>query len=434
MIYDLKNETMSREKMLSLQLQRMKKILNYVYHNVEFYRKKYDEAGFHPDMVQSLEDVSKVPFTEKSDLRDAYPYGLVAVPLSKLKRIHASSGTSGKPTVVVYTDNDMEVWTECCARVCVAAGLCESDIVQISFGYGLFTGALGMHQGAARVGAAVIPASAGNTERQVMLLKDLQATALVSTPSYALHIAEIARKLGYNIKDDFKLRIGLFGSEASSDEMHDEIAKQLNVFTTDNYGLSEIIGPGVSGDCHIKKGMHINEDHFYPEIIDSDNLEVLKEGETGELVLTTLTKDGMPVIRYRTKDICKLDYSPCECGRTTVRMSKILGRSDDMLIIRGVNVFPSQIEAVIMNIPEIGSQYEIIVTRENNMDRLEVRVEVSDASLLTDYKKLMDLSQKVQHNLRSVLQIDSKVRLVEPLSLRRFEGKANRVKDLRKNN
>ncbi len=432
MIYDIKNETMKREDMENLQLEKFKKILHYVYKNVPYYKNKYDLAGFHPSMVKTLNDIKKVPFTEKSDLRDAYPYGLLAVPTSQLKRIHASSGTSGKPTVVCYTENDMEVWTECCARVCVAAGLTSDDIVQVSFGYGLFTGALGMHQGASRVGAAIIPASSGNTERQAMLLKDLKATALVSTPSYALHIAEIARKLGYDIKKDFNLKLGLFGSEASSEEMHIEIAKQLNLFTTDNYGLSEVIGPGVSGECRKKKGMHINEDHFYPELINSDTLEPVKSGEVGELVLTTLTKNAMPVIRYRTKDICKLDYSPCECGRTTVRMSKILGRSDDMLIIRGVNVFPSQIESVIMDIPEIGSQYEIIVTRENNMDRLEVRVEVADASLLTDYKKLMDLSNKVKHNLRVVLQIDAHVKLVEPLSLKRFEGKANRVTDLRK--
>lgn len=434
MIYDVKHETMSREELEVLQLERLKKIVHYVYEKVPFYKRKYDLAGFHPDMIKTLKDIQKIPFTEKSDLRDNYPYGLLAVPISKLKRIHASSGTSGKPTVVCYTEHDMEVWKDCCARVCGQAGLEPDDIVQVCFGYGLFTGALGMHQGAERIGAAVIPASAGNTERQVMLLKDLKATALVSTPSYALRIAEIARKLGYDIKKDFSLRLGLFGSESSSEEMHAEIAKQLNIFTTDNYGLSEVIGPGVSGECYKKNGMHINEDHFYPELINSDTLEPVKPGEIGELVLTTLTKDGMPVIRYRTKDICTLDYSPCECGRTTVRMSKILGRSDDMLIIRGVNVFPSQIESVLMEIPEIGSQYEIIVTREGNMDKLEVRVEVADGSLLTDYKKLMDLHQKVKHNLRVILQIDALVKLVEPLSLKRFEGKANRVTDLRKKN
>lgn len=431
MIYDIKNETMKRNDMQKLQFDRLVNVVNYVYKYVPFYKEKYDKANFHPSMLKSLKDITKIPFTEKIDLRENYPYGLLAVPTSKLKRIHASSGTSGKPTVVCYTENDMNIWTDCCARVCAMAGLTDQDIVQISFGYGLFTGALGMHQGCERLGAAVIPASSGNTERQVMLLKDLKATALVSTPSYALHIAEVAEGLGYDTKKDFNLKYGLFGSEASSCAMHEEISRKLNIFTTDNYGLSEIIGPGVSGECQKKSGMHINEDHFYPEIVNRDTLEPAEEGEYGELVLTTLTKEGMPVIRYRTKDVCSLNYSPCSCGRTTVRMSKIEGRTDDMLIIRGVNVFPSQIESVLMNMPEIGNQYNIIVSREGTMDRLEVQVEVSQGELLTDYKKLINLSEKVRHNIKTVLQIDAKVKLVEPLSLARFEGKACRVQDLR---
>ncbi|MFA5449608.1 MAG: phenylacetate--CoA ligase [Clostridia bacterium] len=430
MIFDKKHETMPRSQMEKLQLERMKKIVKYAYENVPFYKKKFDDAGFDPDSLQTLADVSRIPFTVKSDLRDTYPYGMVAVNKDNMRRIHASSGTSGKPTVVCYTQNDMRVWEDCCARVTAAAGVNSTDIIQISFGYGLFTGALGMHQAAEKIGACVIPASSGNTERQIMLLKDLGATVLVSTPSYALYIGEMIEKLGYDIKD-FKLRIGLFGSEASSDEMHREIAKKLNLFSTDNYGLSEIIGPGVSGECVHKCGMHINEDHFYPELINTDTMQPVAEGEYGELVLTTLTKDGMPVIRYRTRDITKLDYSTCECGRTLVRMSKLRGRSDDMLIIRGVNVFPSQIEGVLMDMPEVGGQYEIVLTREHHLDKLEVKVEVADGSLLTDYDKLTKLRDKIRHNLKTVLQIDTTVKLAEPLSLKRFEGKSKRVTDLR---
>lgn len=430
MIFDKKHETMPREDLKALQLERLKKIVRYAYDRVPLYKKKYDEARFDPDSIKTLDDIRRIPFTVKADLRDNYPYGLLAVFKDKLLRIHASSGTSGKPTVVCYTKNDMKIWTDSCARLMAAAGVTKKDIVQISFGYGLFTGALGMHQAAERIGAAVIPASSGNTERQIMLMKDLESTVLVCTPSYALYIGEMVEKLGYDIKD-FKLKLGLFGSEASSDEMHREISKKLHIETNDNYGLSEIIGPGVSGECHLKCGMHINEDYFYPEVLDSDTLEPVKEGGFGELVLTTLTKDGMPVIRYRTKDITSLNYSPCACGRTTVRMSKLRGRSDDMLIIRGVNVFPSQIESVLMNMPEVGGQYEIVVTRENYMDKLEVKVEVADSSLLTDYEKLSKLKEKIKHNLKTVLQIDTSVKLAEPLSLKRFEGKSKRVTDLR---
>ncbi len=431
-IFDRKHETMSREDMKALQLERLKKVVQYAYDTVPFYKKKFDEAGFVPSSLQTLDDVRRIPFTIKSDLRDNYPYGLLSVSTNKLLRIHASSGTSGKPTVVAYTKKDMKMWADCCARLIVAGGGSGKDIVQISFGYGLFTGALGMHQGFERLGAAVIPASSGNTERQVMLLKDLKATALVATPSYALYIGEMMEKLGYK-KEDFNLKLGFFGSEASSVEMHKEIQRRLGVFPTDNYGLSEIIGPGVSGECLMKDGMHINEDHFYPELLDCQTLEPVVEGEYGELVLTTLTKEGMPVIRYRTKDITAFNYAPCKCGRTTTRMARLRGRTDDMLIIRGVNVFPSQIESVLMDMPEVGGQYEITVTRdEHYMDQLEVKVEVADGSLLTDYKNLEALRDKVKHNLRTILQIDAKVKLAEPLSLKRFEGKSKRVNDLRK--
>ena len=400
MIFDPKHECMSTGEMRALQLERLQKIVAYAYERVPFYRKKYDEAGVKPEDIKTLDDIRKLPFTVKSDLRDNYPYGLLAVDKKELKRIHASSGTSGKPTVVCYTRHDMEIWSDCCARLAAAAGVNGDDIVQVSFGYGLFTGALGMHQGCEKLGAAIIPASSGNTERQVMLLKDLEATVLVCTPSYALYIGEIMEKMGYSPKD-LKLRIGLFGSEASTEEMHREIAKKLGIFTNDNYGL------------------------------DPETFEPVEDGVYGELVLTSLTKEGMPVIRYRTKDITALDHTPCKCGRTTARMAKLRGRTDDMLIIRGVNVFPSQIEGVLMNMPEVGGQYEIIVTREGYMDKLEVRVEVADGAYLTDFNKLEALRAKIKHNLRTVLQIDSVVKLVEPLSLKRYEGKSKRVTDLR---
>ena len=421
---------MSRKEMRELQLERFKAIVAYAYDNVPFYKKKYDEAGVKPSHIHTLKDIEKLPFVTKTDLRDNYPYGLLSVPLSEISRIHASSGTSGKPTVVAYTAEDMEVWTECMARLVAAAGGRSDDIVQICFGYGLFTGALGLHQGWERIGAAVIPASTGNTERQIMLMKDLQSTALVATPSYALHIAEEMERLGYKA-EDFKLRVGMFGSEASSEAMHSEIARKLHLLPTDNYGLSELIGPGVSGECELKCGMHINEDHFYPEILDPSTFEPLGEGEYGELVLTALTKKSMPMIRYRTKDVTTVDYTPCECGRTTARMAKLKGRTDDMLIIKGVNVFPSQIEGVLLSFSEIGGTYEIVVTREDYKDKLEVRVELVDDGIVGDYGRLEKLSRDIKHALKTVLQIDVKLSIVEHMTLKRYEGKAKRVVDLR---
>ncbi len=431
MFFDKKIEQMDRAEMRALQLERLKKIVKYAYERVPFYTKKFDEIGLKPEDIQTLEDIKKIPYTTKTDLRDNYPYGLLAVPMDDIVRVHASSGTSGKPTVVAYTKNDLDMWSDCMARLIVAAGGRKSDIVQISFGYGLFTGALGLHQGWEKIGATVIPASSGNTERQVMLMKDLGATALVATPSYGLYISEVVEKMGIK-KEDLKLRIGLFGSEASSPEMHKELQDKLGLFPTDNYGLSEIIGPGVAGECEYKCGMHINEDHFYPEIIDKETLEPIGDGEWGELVITTLTKEGLPMLRYRTKDITRLITEKCACGRTTTRMDKIQGRSDDMLIIRGVNVFPSQIEGVLMSMPEIGGNYEIIVERIGHMDKLTINVEVKDIDLLDNYSKLEDLVKKVKQKLKVVLQIDAIVRLVEPQSLKRFEGKAKRVTDLRK--
>ena len=431
MFFDSKIEQMGREEMRALQLERLKKIVKYAYERVPFYKKKFDEIGLKPEDIKTLEDISKIPYTTKTDLRDNYPYGLLAVPMDEIVRVHASSGTSGKPTVVAYTKNDLDMWSDCVARLIVAAGGKKSDVVQISFGYGLFTGALGLHQGWEKVGASVIPASSGNTERQVMLMKDLGATALVATPSYGLYISEVMEKMGIK-KEDLKLRIGLFGSEASSPEMHKELQDKLGVFPTDNYGLSEIIGPGVSGECEYKCGMHINEDHFYPEIIDRETLMPVADGEWGELVITTLTKEGLPMLRYRTKDITRLITDKCKCGRTTTRMDRIQGRSDDMLIIRGVNVFPSQIEGVLMSIPEIGGNYEIVVERIGHLDKLTINVEVKEVALLDNYSKLEDLVKKVRQKLKVVLQIDAVVKLVEPQSLKRFEGKAKRVTDLRK--
>ena len=427
MFFDSKIEQMGRDEMRALQLDRLKKIVKYAYERVPFYKKKFDEIGLKPEDIKTLEDISKIPYTTKTDLRDNYPYGLLAVPMDEIVRVHASSGTSGKPTVVAYTKNDLDMWSDCVARLIVAAGGKKSDVVQISFGYGLFTGALGLHQGWEKVGASVIPASSGNTERQVMLMKDLGATALVATPSYGLYISEVMEKMGIK-KEDLKLRIGLFGSEASSPEMHKELQDKLGVFPTDNYGLSEIIGPGVSGECEYKCGMHINEDHFYPEIIDRETLMPVADGEWGELVITTLTKEGLPMLRYRTKDITRLITDKCKCGRTTTRMDKIQGRSDDMLIIRGVNVFPSQIEGVLMSIPEIGGNYEIVVERIGHLDKLTINVEVKEVALLDNYSKLEDLVKKVRQKLKVVLQIDAVVKLVEPQSLKRFEDKAKRVK------
>ena len=430
-IYDKKIETMKRDAMRALQLKRLKEMVAYAYARVPFYKKKYDEAGVKPSDIKTLDDIRKLPFVTKADLRDNYPYGLLAVPVSDLARIHASSGTSGKPTVVAYTKEDMEDWTNCVARLVVAAGGRSDDIVQICFGYGLFTGALGLHQGWERIGAAVIPASTGNSERQIMLMKDLGATALVATPSYALHLAEVMERMGVR-PEEIKLRVGMFGSEASSEAMHRELAEKLHILPTDNYGLSELIGPGVSGECEYKCGMHINEDYFYPEIVDPVTLEPTDGSDYGELVLTSLTKKSMPMIRYRTKDITKIDYSPCACGRTTARMAKLKGRTDDMLVIKGVNVFPSQIEGVLLSFKEVGSTYEIIVTREDYQDKLEVKVELVDDSIVGDYGALEKLSRDIRYALRTVLQIDAKLTITEPMSLERSEGKAKRVKDLRK--
>ena len=425
-------ETAKREDIRALQLERLKKIVAYAYERVPMYRQRFDAIGLKPEHIRTLADIRHIPYTTKDDLRDHYPYGMFAVPMKKIIRLHASSGTTGKPVVNGYTRKDLDDWSTCIARILTMAGATDEDIFHVAFGYGLFTGGFGLHYGVEKLGATVVPVSSGNTERQIMLMKDFGATALIATPSYAMYLAETAKKLG--VLGDLKIRLVCMGAEASTAEMHEALRQLLGAFPTENYGLTEVGGPGVAGECREKAGMHINEDMFYPEIVNIEQNKVLGEGELGEMVITTLTKEGMPVLRYRTKDITSITYEPCKCGRTTARMSRVVGRTDDMLIIRGVNVFPSQIESVLMAMPELGKTYEIVVDRKNYMDILEVHVEVGDANLLTDYSKLDALVEKVRHNLRVVLQLDVKVKLVEPFSIRRAEGKVKRVTDLRGKN
>lgn len=432
MIWNKEIECMKRIGMEEFQLANLKQSINRAYESVPFYRKRMDEAGLKPEHFQSLKDIEKLDFTVKTDLRDNYPYGLFAVPMKQIVRLHASSGTTGKPIVVGYTKKDMDNWSECVARLIVAAGGNDGDIAQVVFGYGLFTGGFGLHYGLEKVGITVVPASSGNSERQMMLMQDFGTTILVGTPSYALYLSEIAQEMGV-AKGKHKLRLGLFGGEGHTPEMRAEIEKRWGILATENYGLSEIVGPGVSGECDCQCGMHINEDHFYPEIIDPDTGKALDYGEKGELVLTTLTKEGIPMLRYRTKDITYLIPEPCKCGRTSIRMNKVLGRTDDMLIIRGVNVFPSQIESVLVGMDHIGPHYQIVVTKKGYMDEIEVHVELVDGSLLEKFSELEALEHGIRHKLKSVLQIDARVKLVEPKSIERSVGKAKRVIDLRGN-
>ncbi len=423
-------ETMPRKELEALQLERLKHIVDYCYNNVPFYHKRLSEAGVTGDRIKCLSDIQYIPFTNKADIRDNYPFGLFAVPRKQIVRIHASSGTTGKPTVVGYTRNDINNWSDCVARLCMAVGVTDEDVAQISFGYGLFTGALGLHYGLEKIGCSVIPISSGNTQKQAMILKDFGSTVLVSTPSYAMYMSEVAHEMGIT-NDDIKLRIGLFGSEGCTNELRDLIEKGFGLFSTDNYGMSELMGPGVSGECHFRDGLHFAEDHFLPEIIDPATGDPLPAGENGELVITTLTKEGIPMLRYRTKDISRLNYEPCACGRTHARMDKVKGRSDDMLKIRGVNVFPSQIESVMANIEGISPHYQLVLTRRNYTDYLEVKIELVDATLLENYAGLEALRQSAVSKLRTVLGIDAKVTLVSPRSLERYEGKAKRIVDLR---
>lgn len=423
-------ETMPRKKIEEIQLERLRRLVDYCGKNVKFYHERLEKAGVTAEKIKTLDDIQYIPYTTKEDIRDNYPFGLFGQPVKKIVRIHASSGTTGKPTVVGYTKADLDNWSDCMARLCMAAGASEDDIIQIAFGYGLFTGALGLHYGLEKIGATVVPTSSGNTEKQIMLMQDFKTTGLVSTPSYAQYIGETAKEMG--VIDNICLRLGLFGSEGCTEEMRSQIEKTLGLFATDNYGMSELMGPGVSGECELRCGMHINEDHFLAEIIDPNSLETLPKGSQGELVVTTLTKEGIPMLRYRTKDITKIDYEPCKCGRTFARMEKIKGRTDDMLKIRGVNVFPSQIESVLMSFDKIAPHYQLVITRENYSDRLEVKIELADGSLLENYSELEALKASIYHNLKTVLGIDTKVSLVEHKSLERFQGKAKRIVDLRK--
>ena len=427
--YDRQIETADREQLRQVQLARLQKQVRFTYENVPHYKQKLDNAGFHPDDLQTLEDIRHIPFSTKADMRDNYPYGLFAVPMKRIVRIHASSGTTGKPTVVGYTREDLDMWSRCIARLAVAAGATDEDVAQIAFGYTLFTGAFGLHYGLERLGAAIVPISSGNTERQIMIMKDFGTTLLVATPSYALYLAETAERLG--VADQLSLKIGMFGGEGMTEAMREELERRLGITATQNYGLSEVLGPGVSGECVYKCGQHINEDYFYPEIINPETGEVLPEGAEGELVLTPLEKTGLPMLRYRTKDITSLDYSPCACGRTTVRHSAIRGRSDDMLIIRGVNVFPQQIEALLMENQNLSPNYQIIVDRVNNLDTLEVQVEMNETLFADEIRKLQSLESSIQKSIKEFLGVTTKVRLMEPHSIQRSEGKAKRIIDKR---
>ena len=429
-IYRPEIECLSRSEFENLQSERLRKTVELVYNNCKPYRAKMDACKLKPSDIKSVADLQKLPFTVKHDLREAYPFGFYSSPASDIVEVHASSGTTGKLTVVGYTQNDIDVWAEVAARSLAMAGVSKDSLVHVAYGYGLFTGGLGAHYGAQKIGASTVPASAGNTIRQLTLLRDFGATHLCCTPSYAIFLGTEIEKAGMSI-DDFSLVGGAFGAEPWTYPMRDELERLLHIDALDIYGLSEISGPGVAMECMQKHGSHVQEDHFIPEIIDPVTLEPLPYGSEGELVFTTITKTGQPLIRYRTRDLCTLTAEPCACGRTTVKMSKVKGRSDDMLIIRGVNVFPSQIESVLMSMDELGKMYEIVVDRVNYLDTIEVRVEVDDASLLTDYSKLEALAAKIKHNLRTVLQLDVKVKLVEPFSLKRTEGKVKRVTDLR---
>lgn len=420
-------ETMPRGELEALQLDRLRTTVRHVYDNVAYMRQKLDARGLGPDSVKSLDDIRRFPFTTKDDLRVNYPFGLFAAPRRDIVRVHASSGTTGKPTVVGYTRRDMDMWANIIARLAAAAGVCPEDTAQISFGYGLFTGGFGLHQGLEKLGVAVIPMSSGNSERQLMIMEDFEPTVLVATPSYAVYLGELARKAG--IKP--KLRVGLFGGEGATDGMREKIEKDLGLFATDNYGMSELVGPGVSGECEHRCGLHIAEDHFLAEIIDPESGECLGEGETGELVITSLTKEALPIIRYRTRDIASITLEPCACGRTHARMSRVTGRTDDMLIIKGVNVFPSQIEGVLMSVPNVGPHYQLILRREGFLDTLEVNVELIDGSVLELYSALEAVQSGIKRKLHSVLGLDVKVNLVDAGTIERSLGKAKRVIDLR---
>ena len=420
MFWQKELETMSRDQLADLQLKKLKETVARCYHNVPYYQKIFKEQGILPEDIRSLDDLKKLPMTRKAALRENYPFKLLACPMRDVVRIHGSSGTTGKPTMVAYTRHDLDIWSDCVTRVVCAGGATPDDVAQIAFGYGLFTGALGLHQGLEKLGCAVIPMSAGNTEKQLMLMQDLGVTVLIATPSYALYLSEVAAQKG--IIGNLKLRIGFFGAEGCTPEMRQKIEENFGIIATD---------PGVSGECEYRCGLHIWEDHFIPEIIDPETGEVLPAGSTGELVVTPLFKEALPLLRYRTGDITRLDYSPCACGRTHVRMEKVQGRSDDMMIIKGVNVFPSQIESVLLGVDQVGPHYLLILRRKNFLDTLEVQIELIDGSLLEDFRQLQALRSDIRARLKTVLGLDCAVTLVNPNTIERFQGKAKRVVDLR---
>lgn len=429
-IWNEAKECMSRDQMAQLQSARLKKAVSNVYHNVPFYRKKMQEMGLEPGDIKGIEDITKLPFTTKADLRDNYPFGLFAVPKTEIVRIHASSGTTGKPTVVGYTRKDIDTWSECVARCLTMAGLGKDDIIQVAYGYGLFTGGLGAHYGVENLGATVVPMSTGNTKKLINMMIDFEVTGLMCTPSYLMHIAEVIEEMG--VKDQIKLKSTINGAEPWTEAMRIQIEERLNIKAFDIYGLSELMGPGVANDCEYHKGMHIFEDYFLPEIIDPNTKETLADDVTGELVLTNLNKEGMPLLRYRTRDLTSISHEVCDCGRTTARLSRFKGRSDDMLIIRGVNVFPSQIETALLSLDETTPNYQIIVDRIGSLDNLTVRVEVDEKFFSDEIRELEKLEKKIAYAIQQMIGLATKVKLVEPRSIERSVGKATRVIDNRK--
>ncbi len=431
MIWNETIECASRDEMMAIQSERLIRTVQRVYHNIPSYRAKMQVEGLVPADIKSVEDISKLPFTKKTDLRDNYPFGMFTVPMSEIVRLHASSGTTGKPTVVGYTRNDLQMWAEVVTRSLSMAGVHKDDIVQVAYGYGLFTGGLGLHYGTENLGATVIPISGGNTQKQLQLMQDFGSSVIACTPSYALYLAEAMKDSGID-PESLKLRVGIFGAEPWSESMRKEIESKLKIRAIDIYGLSEVVGPGVSCECEYQAGMHVNEDHFIPEILDPKTLQPVSPGEIGELVFSTITKEGIPILRYRTRDLTRLIYDKCECGRTLVRMEKCMGRSDDMLIIRGVNVFPSQIESVLLEMSETEPHYLLIVEREGTMDILKLMVEVQEQFFSDEVRQLEALQKKIRNNIQSTLGISIAVKLVEPKTIERTAGKAKRVIDNRK--
>jgi len=431
MIWNEKAETLSLDEMRKLQTERLQDLVKRVYENVEFYKEKMDELGVKPEDIKDISDISKLPFTTKTDMRDVYPLGLLATTQEQIVEIHASSGTTGKPVIDAYTQNDVDIWSEVMARTLAMGGTTKEDIVQNAYGYGLFTGGLGAHYGAREIGATVIPISGGNTQRQLSIMQDFGSTVLTCTPSYSLYLAEAGKEAGIDFKK-LPLKAGFLGAEPWSDAMREEIEKKLSIKAYDIYGLTEIIGPGVASECEEQNMLHINEDHFYPEIINPETGEVLPDGETGELIFTTITKTGTPIIRYRTRDLTYLERSKCGCGRTTVRMHRLFGRTDDMLIIRGVNVFPSQIEEVLLKSEGIEPHYHIIVDRKDQLDTIELQVEMDESLFSDEIKNIEKIAHKISDDIHSALGIGVKVKMVEPKTIARSEGKAKRVTDKRK--